>query len=144
MTAVPAAIDNLIAILRATPALAKVLILDGPWLDRPSDKDVIVIGWLPEENATVDWTEDTAGLGSYGERFDIQGLASSFSGGTLLKPPRDRCDFLLETVRTAVHAHSTLNGAVSRARVIAQHMTPFQNESGSAVDTDFTVSCEVF
>lgn len=144
MTAVPAAFDGVLAILKATPALAKVLIIDEPWVDRPSAKDVIVIGWLPEETGIVDWTEDLAGLGSYSETFDIQGLVSSFSGSTTLKPLRDRCDFLLETVRAAVHAHPTLNGAVSKARVVAQRMSLFENNMGAAVDTDFTIRCQVF
>jgi hypothetical protein len=144
MTALPAAIDGLVALLRSTPALAGVRIDDGPWVDEPSEHDVIVIGWLPDDTSMVTWTEDLAGLGSTGETFTIQGLVSSFRGDSSLKAVRDIADGLLEIVRAAVHANQTLGGAVNRARIAAQTMTPIKDAKGTAVEIDFIVHLQVY
>lgn len=148
MTAVPAAIDGLLALMRTSPALSSpdVLICDGPWLQRPQEPDVVVIGWLPAEGPTVQWHAQPASLreGDHREEFTIQGLVSAWRGDTNLKTARDRADALIEAVRIAVRSDPSLGGAVSIAHVVTLSLAHWQLEDGVEVPIQFGIHAQVF
>ena len=146
MTALPAAIDGLVALLATSPGLglSGVRVDDGPWLERPSEPDVVVIGWLPTEGPTVAWVAQTADMRTDRESFDIAGLASAWDGGTVMKTVRDRADSLIEAIRAALRTDPTLGGVVSRARLNTVSAAQFQNGDGCEFTVNFTVSAVVF
>lgn len=146
MTAVPAAIDGLLAVARSWPDLggSGVRVDDGPWLSRPVEQDVIVIGWLPVEAPTVAWAADPASLDSEAEVFDIHSLVSAWRLDTVLKAARDRADFLLEAMRSAVRSDRTLGGVVATSRLVTLHLTSHQHAAGCSVNIEFAVQSRVF
>lgn len=147
MTAVPAAIDGLLALMRISPVLSshKVLICDGPWLQRPQEPDVVVIGWLPAEGPTVQWHSHPTSLreADRGEEFTVQGLVSAWRGDTKLKLARDRADALLEAVRLAVRSDPSLGGAVSFSYLTAVSLAHWQLEDGVEVPIQFGIHARV-
>lgn len=146
MTALPAAIDGLLAIARTAPVIGMsgVRVDDGPWVSRPLDQDVVVIGWLPIEGPTVAWVEDLRGLESTTEVFDIHCLVQVWRPDMVLKAARDRADELFEAVRDEVKNNRTLNGAVATARVVAVHVTSEQNTDGCTILFEFVVHVQTF
>lgn len=144
MTTVPAAIDGLLGLLRASPALTGVRLDDGPWLQRPSEPDVIVVGWLPDELPTVAWVDEIAGLDSEGESYDLQGLASAWNGDSVMRVARDRADVLIEAVRAEVRGDPTLGGAVSKARLVTADMAQYQTGQGCEVAMTYAIRIQVF
>lgn len=148
MSAVPAAVDGLLALMRSSAVLSAdtVLICDGPWIVRPEEPDVVVIGWLPEEGPTVAWHSDHASLlvSSTTEDFTIQGLVSAWRGDTDLKSARHRADELLEAVRVAVQRDQTLGGAVATARLFTLSQAHWQMDKGVEVPIQFGIRARVF
>jgi hypothetical protein len=147
MSAVPAAFDGLLTLLRVSPVLntPDVAICDGPWIDRPQEPDAISVGWLPAEGPTVEWHSHPADLrGDYREEFTIQGLVSAWRGDTDMKAARDRADVLLEAVRVAIGTDPTLGGAASRAQLFALSLAHWQLENGVEVPIQFGVRVNVF
>jgi hypothetical protein len=140
-----------VRVIRASPALAalntpgqpNVRVEDGPWLERPTEPDVICVGWEPDEGEAVSLTP-TYDLGSTQESYDVVCLASSFSGGTDLAARRVRSDALVEAVRAELMADPTLGGAVTHAEVTTQSWAQFQTSSGCEVPIEFTVHVEAF
>lgn len=141
MTAVPAAIDALIGAFESVPG---VRVIDGPWLQRPSERDVVVVGWTPEEGSTVEFVNAIAGLGSSRETFDVSGLVSSWDGGTVMKTVRDRVDQIVEALRGRLVADPTLGGAVNRARLASAAVTQEQTDQGAVAEALFTVHVDAF
>lgn len=148
MTAVAAAIDSLLAQMRTSSTLSvpEVFICDGPWLQRPQEPDVVVIGWLPVEGPTVQWHARPASLreGDRVEEFTIAGLISAWRGDTDLKTARDRAVALLEAVRLAIQDDPTLGGVVSRAELTTLSLAQWQLEDGVEVPIQFGVHVLVF
>ena len=148
MTAVAAAIDGLLARIRSSPTLSvpEVFICDGPWLVRPTEPDVIVIGWLPAEGPTVEWHAQHASLreGDESEDFVIQGLISSWRGDTDLKAARDRATQILQAIRATIWSDPSLDGAVSRAQLETISLAQWQSEDGVEVPIQFGVRVLVF
>ena len=148
MTAVPAAIDALIAIARNSPVIggAGVRVDDGPWMSPPPEQELIVIGWVPIEGPTVAWVEDLASLsGPQSETFDVHNMIRVWRPDAVLKAARDRADEIFEVLRAAVRADVRLMGAVDNAQVAAQHLTSAQNSTGGcSVSIDFAVQCQIF
>lgn len=148
MTAVPAAIDGLLALLRTSAVLSdeNVLIRDGPWVVRPDQPDVVVIGWLPTEGPTVEWHSTHASLriGDTAEEFTVQGLVSAWRGDTDMKSARHRADELLEAVRVAVQLDQTLGGSVATAALVTLSQAHWQMEQGVEVPIQFGIRARVF
>ena len=148
MTAVPAAIDALIAIARNSSVIggAGVRVDDGPWMSPPPEQELIVIGWVPIEGPTVAWVEDLVSLsGPQSETFDVHNMIRVWRRDAVLKAARDRVDEIFEALRAAVRADVTLRGAVDNAQVAAQHLTSEQNSTGGcSVSIDFAVQCQIF
>ena len=148
MSAVPGAVDGLLALMRTSAVLSAdgVLICDGPWLHRPEEPDVVVIGWLPEEGPTVAWHSDHASLriGDTTEEFTIQGLVSAWRGDTDMASVRHRADELLEAVRVAVQLDQTLGGSVAVAQLFTLSQAHWQMEKGVEVPIQFGIRARVF
>lgn len=147
MTAVPAAIDALIAIARTSSVIggSGVRVDDGPWMSPPPEQELIVVGWVPIEGPTVAWVEDIEGLQSVSETFDVHNMIRIWRPDAVLKAARDRADEVFEAFRAAVQADVTLMRAVDHAQVAAQHLTSRQNTTGGcSVSIDFAVQCRVF
>lgn len=147
MTAVPAAIDALIAVARGSSSVggSGVRVDDGPWMSPPIEEELVVIGWVPIEGPTVAWVQDVTGLNSVAETFDVHCLARVWRPDAVLKSARDRADQIFEAIRAGVRADVTLGGAVDHAQVAAQHLTSRQNTTGGcSVSIDFAVQCQVF
>lgn len=143
MTAVPAVIDALLAALRVAPGLVGVRVIDGPWLDRPSEPDVIVVGWTPDEGPAVDQVDTGGGLDSTRQSFDLVNLASAWRGGTDMKTARDRADQLIEAVRGELTRDPTIGGAASWARLSTLSLSQYQT-SGSEVAVEFAIRVTAF
>ena len=149
VTAVPAAIDALIAMARADTVIggSGVRVDDGPWMSPPEDQELVVIGWVPIEGPTVAWVEDivTINAGRQSETFDTHCLARVWRPDAVLKAARDRADEIFEAIRAMVRADHTLRGAVDQAQVAAQHLTSRQSSTGGcSVSIDFVVQSQVF
>lgn len=148
MTAVPAAIDALIAIARTSSLIggSGVRVDDGPWMSPPPEQELIVIGWVPIEGPTVAWVEDVTSLAGPGsETFDVHNMIRVWRPDAVLKAARDRADEIFEALRAAVRADVTLRGAVDNAQVAAQHLTSAQSSTGGcSVSIDFAVQCQIF
>ena len=122
----------------------RVLALNGPWLQRPSEADVIVVGWLPDEGATVDFEETQAGLDSTREDFDIAGMVSSWNGDGDMGAAVDRSDELVEAIRGAINADRTLGGVVTRARLQTVSFSDHQTAQGAESALEFSVRVTAF
>lgn len=143
MSTVPAVLRALWDTWRAASPTSTAVI-DGPWLDIPSEGDVIVVGWLPDEGSSVDLSDTTAGLGSDREDLDVTNLVSAWRGGTDMAPTRQAADDLLETARAAVAADPTLGGAVMRARLGGGSWSQYRTVQGTQVTVEFSVNVTAF
>lgn len=145
MTAMPAAIDALVSASSASPSLTTVRIDDGPWIDRPSERDIIVFGWQPDEDSLVEWTADPASLGGDdSEQFTVRGVVSVWRGEHGHKALRDRGDEILEAIRALIRGDPTLDGAVSRSHLVTVKANQYPTDQGWEFVIEFAVRCWVF
>lgn len=147
MTTVPSALLGLHAaatIATSTLPAPTVRVDDGPWLAKPEEADVVVIGWIPDEGTAVEYTDAIAGLASSQETYDVTCLASSWSGDTDLVARRGRADSLVEAIRAELKTDRTLGGAVTRARLATLSLDQYQTSSGCEVAIQFVVRVEAF
>ena len=95
---VPAAVDALLEILRASSALTGVAVVDGPPTTDLSDLDHVFVGYQPSAEVAVPLTQDfnAAGARTRDESFDIVCYAESRSGDTDMQPRRARCFALVK------------------------------------------------
>lgn len=143
MTAVPAAIDALLLLLRTAPELADVRIFDGPPLQEPSEKCFAVIGWLPEDQPTVDLKEDPR-LASSGSSLAIKGLAMAWGGDDDMAAVRNRSDITVETIRASLLKDPSMRGTVAWAHLTAGSYRQSRNNRGCEASWDFTVHVNAF
>lgn len=145
---VPAAVDALLAILRAAPALADVHIADGPSAVNLTDRHRIYVGWQPAGEAAVALTQDfaSAGARTRDEAFGIACYAESRGGDKDMAARRSRVFELVAAVETALRATDaaptapTLNGSVQWAHITAGNLTQLQDQ-GALAGLDFTITC---
>jgi|SRR5690606_5010737 len=142
MSALPAAIDGLVAALRERMP-SGVDVVDGP----PTTKvfgDLVSVGITPADPTEVESAATIAGLRVEHEGFFVMGLVRSWTGNETIKPSRDRCYELLALVKAAVDGDQTLGGAVTRARLTGSTYAPWRNERGQlVVDVVFRVDVDV-
>jgi hypothetical protein len=144
---VPAAVDALLAILRASPALADVRIIDGPEPVNLTERDMIFVGWQNGE-AAVALTQDfnAAGARTRDEAFEIACYAESRAGDKDMALRRTKVFDLVGAVEEALRATDaaptapTLNGTVLWAHLTTGNLQQAQNE-GSIAGLAFTVTC---
>ncbi|MFF0080220.1 hypothetical protein ACFYR1_11040 [Streptomyces canus] len=146
---VPAAVDALLAILQAAPALAEAAIVDGPPVVNLTQLQRIHVGWQPGADSAVSLTQafNSAGARTRDEAFTIACYAEARAGNTVMKERRDEVFALVGAVETALRATNvaptapTLNGAVLWAHLTAGDLTQAQAE-GSLAGLAFTVTCQ--
>lgn len=147
-SAVPAALDNLVASLRDAAGLAGVQVLDGlPALVESLEDDCIVVGGETPEVPAVEGQQEPRGLNPRrkGERFSISCAISCWSGDNdpaAVKAVRDRAYALLDVVQDVLAGDVTLRGVLTACRlgsrvVLSQGQTP----SGVEASVAFEVSC---
>ncbi|MEU6702537.1 hypothetical protein [Streptomyces wuyuanensis] len=145
---VPAAVDALLAILRAAPALDGVDIIDGPPAVNLTERHRIYVGWQTDGVPAVTLTQDFNGAGARtrDEDFTISCYAESRGGDKDMSARRLRVFELVGAVETALRATDatpeapTLNGTVLWAHVTAGDLTQSQ-DSGASAGVAFSVSC---
>jgi hypothetical protein len=145
---VPAAVDALLAILRAAPALAEVAIVDGPEALNYTQLRRLYVGWRPDGEAAVSLQQEfnAAGARTRNEAFTISCYAEARAGDKDMKARRDEVFALVGEVETALRATNvaptapTLNGTVLWAHLTAGDLQQAQSE-GSIAGLAFTVTC---
>lgn len=146
---VPAAVDALLAILRAAPALAEVDVIDGPGAVNYTQLRRLYVGWQPSGESAVQLTQDfnSAGARTRDEAFTITCYAEARAGDKDMKARRDEVFALVGEVETALRATGaaptapTLNGTVLWAHLTAGDLVQAQAE-GSIAGLAFTVTCQ--
>lgn len=146
---VPAAVDALLEILRARPALAEVAIVDGPSGVNLKQLQRIHVGYHPAGEAAVSLAQsfNAAGARTRDEAFSISGYAEARAGDRDMKARRDEVFALLGEIETALRASNeapsapTLNGTVLWAHLTAGDLNQLQAE-GSLAGLAFTVTCQ--
>ncbi|MFD3532040.1 hypothetical protein [Streptomyces sp. NPDC058664] len=147
-SAVPAAIDALLEILRAAPALSGVQIVDGPPVDDQSDADQLCIGYQPGEGESASMLQDFAYIGA--RRRDENGVIpcwiDCWSGDSDIRPRRQRAFELLAVVEDALRASDafpeapTLNGVVQWSQVAGASLRQNNTDQGTRAGVGFTVT----
>jgi hypothetical protein len=131
---VPAAVDALLAILQAAPALAEVAIVDGPVGVNLTQLQRIHVGWQPgaDSAVTLEQSFNAAGARTRNEAFSISCYAEARAGDTDMQARRTEVFALVGSVETALRATNTaptaptLNGTVLWAHLTAGDLTQLQ------------------
>jgi hypothetical protein len=145
---VPAAVAALLDILRASPALAGVRIVDGPESTNATERDMILVGWQPggEASVALEQSFNGAGARTRDEEFAISCYAESRRGDKGMATSRNRVFELVGAVETALRATNeapeapTLNGTVLWAHLTTGNLQQAVAE-GALAGLAFTVSC---
>jgi hypothetical protein len=148
-SAVPAAVDALLTILRAAPGLADARLLDGPPSNNLTERRRIYVGWQPGGEAAVALTQAFASAGARqrDEDFDIACYAEVRGGDKDMARQRAAVFVLVAEVETALRATDaapdapTLNGTVLWAHLTTGDLTQVQDANGPLAGLGFTVSC---
>lgn len=148
-SAVPSAIDALLEILRAVPALSEVQVIDGPPVGDMSDQDLVAVGWAPEGDLAAETAQDFAYAGARrrDEDFTISGWIDSWSGDSDVRVCRLRVFELLAVVEASLRATDsapeapTLNGAVQWAHLTRGVLHQSNTDQGVRAGLGFTVTC---
>lgn len=148
-SAVPAAIDAFLAILRDAPVLAEVRIIDGPPGVNLTERNRIYIGWSPGADQAAEITQDFAYAGARrrDEEFTLSGYIETRSGDTDMGLRRTKAFEILAAVEVALRATDaepeapTLRGTVLWAHLTAAGLVQEQNSDGALAGLPFTVSC---
>ncbi|WP_404974890.1 hypothetical protein [[Kitasatospora] papulosa] len=147
-SAVPAAIDALLEILREDGELNAVRIFDGP---TPStnftERDRLYIGWSPSSEQSAEMQQSFASAG--GRTRDEDGAIACYietrAGNTDMRERRLRVFSLLAQVETALRSTNenptamNLRGVVQWADITAGALDQTQSPNGSSAGLAFTV-----
>ncbi|MFS8200478.1 hypothetical protein ACLVWQ_17550 (plasmid) [Streptomyces sp. CWNU-52B] len=145
---VPAAVDALLVILRARPALAEVAVVDGPTAVNLTQRRRIHIGWSPSADSAVGLEQafNAAGARTRDESFTIACYAESRGGDKDMALRRGDVFTLVGEVEQALRGSDaapeapTLNGTVLWSELTAGDLTQSHNE-GAICGLAFTVAC---
>lgn len=148
-SAVPDAITQLLAILRAQPELEDVHISDGPPVGDVSRVDVIAVGWSADGDQAVELVQNfnAAGARTRDEDFAIHGVIDAWIGDADISIVRARVFELLGVIEEAIRASGpnptapTLNGAVLWAHLTNGALRQFFTDQGARAALAFTVTC---
>lgn len=146
---VPEAIDALLTLCRAAPALADATVTDGPPLTNLAAPALLFIGWAPGGLPAASIVQDFASAGARrrDETFTITGYAECRSGDTGMQAARTAVFALAAAVETILRATNvqpdapTLGGAVLWAHLIAGDLTQQQTADGVLAGLTLTISC---
>src|SRR5690606_2167857 len=137
---VPAAVDALLEILRARPALEDVAVVDGPPSVNLSELQRIHVGWAPSGGAAVSIQQElnAAGARTRNEAFVISGYAEARAGDRDMQARRAEVFALVGEIEQALRASNeapeapTLNGAVLWAHLTTGDLQQIQAEGSLA------------
>lgn len=143
-----AAIDALLSILRAAPALADVAVVDGPPSTNVTGLRRLYVGWSPsaDQAADISQTFASAGARRRDETFSIACYLEVRSGDKDMAAKRSAAFALLATVEEALRATGaspdapTLGGTVLWAELTAAGLAQEQGQ-GALAGIPFTVTC---
>lgn len=148
-SAVPGAIAALLTILRASPALADVDIVDGPPMIDGSNSDLIAVGWAPSSEQVSDSVQDFAYAGARkrDESFTLVGWIDSWTGDDNVTAARTRAYELLAVLEDLVRATDaaptapTLNGTVQWAHLTHLRLDQNSSDQGMQASITWTLTC---
>lgn len=147
---VPAAVDALLATLRAAPALSEVLVIDGPPINNLSGGKRLYIGWQRDAgDIAVSGSQEfnSAGARTRDENFAIACYAEVWSGDTDMQLQRNGAYGLLAVVEDALRATNaapeapTLSGSVLWSQLTTGDLVQQQTDAGACAGLNFTVAC---
>ena len=143
-SSIPAAIDGLLGLLRASADLRGVEIIDGePTTNTP--KEFIAVAFAEDGGEVVSGMQVVATIGNLrrSETFDISCFVSAWTGSTATKVVRDRAFDLYAAVENAVRAGGTLGGSVIFADISQESFAQYQTDQGAVADIAFTVAVKI-
>lgn len=148
-SAVPAAIDALLAILRADAGLSGVTVIDGPPVGDQSDQDYVAVGWQPDGDESAQIVQDfnAAGARTRDEDFGISCWIDTWTGDSDVSARRTRAFALLAVVENAIRASGsspmapTLNGAVLWAHLTNAVLKQANTDQGVRAGIAFSITC---
>lgn len=146
---VPAAIDALLAILRADVGLSGVQVLDGPPVGDMADQDYVAVGWQPDSDEAVQIVQTFAYAGARArdEEFAILCWLDTWTGDSDVRARRLRAFELLAVVENAIRASGanpeapTLSNSVLWSQFTAGVLKQANTDQGVRAGIAFTVSC---
>ncbi|MFE0875353.1 hypothetical protein ACFW4X_10795 [Streptomyces smyrnaeus] len=144
-----AAIDALLSILRAAPALADVAVVDGPPTQNLTKGKRLYVGWSPASDQAADITQSFASAGARrrDEDFSIACYLEVRSGDTDMAAKRASAFTLLAAVEDVLRATDsapeapTLDGTVLWSQLTAAGLDQDQTQNGALAGIPFTVTC---
>lgn len=152
-SAVPAAVDGLLAAFRASPALASpVDVRDGPVVTASGALDVIVVGWygLEGDEVAVEGQDTMEGLSGVPgrEQFTIRCAAFSTQAGgdaaAAVTAARERAYGLLAACGQAIAADPRLGGVALRAQMGTSSLRQQPDQRGITAIVDFAVDIDAY
>ncbi|MEV0441807.1 hypothetical protein AB0I84_05850 [Streptomyces spectabilis] len=146
-TALPAAITQILAILRADTGLTGVEVLDGPPASDQSASEYVSIGWAPDSEESAQFTQAFAYAGARRRDEDLLILCYlvAWSGDTDTAAVRTRLFELLAVIENALRAtdaaptNPTLNGSVLWAHIVRGQLQQAQTSQGARAGLAFTI-----
>jgi hypothetical protein len=143
VSTVPAMIDAVVAAVRT--ALPATQVWDGPPAGDEAD-DRVCVGWSRNRPTTiVTRTDDTFDIETgITERYEIPGLAISYSGDPALSPRRTAVYNLVETIADTITTDAGIKGLNATARVTAGNLTQEAGSNGVQALADFTIHVEAY
>lgn len=142
MSAVPTVVDALYDALSGAWALSDTQVLDGP-SDEEVAPDVLLVGYSAD-GPSAESTQVPVGLRADRESVDVYCVASSWAGGSAVRPRRARVFDIVAHVRSLLAADKTLGGAVANARITAMGLTQELTTKGAVATVEFTVHVDAF
>ena len=143
-SSIPAAIDGLLGLLRASAGLRGVEIIDGePTTNTP--KEFIAVAFTEDGGEVVSGQQASVTMGNLrrSETFDISCFVSTWTGSTSAKTVRDRAFDLYAAVENAVRTGGTLGGSVIFADIAQESFSQYQTDQGAVADISFTVAVKI-
>ena len=140
-TTIPAAIDAIIALLRASSDLRGIEIIDGQPTTNTA-KDFIAVAFVEDGGQVVSGYQQMVTMGNMlqDETFDVVCRVSAWNGGTDMKKVRDRAFTLFAGVEKAIRASNTLSSNVLFAYIQPVNYSQYQTEQGAVADLDFSIT----
>lgn len=142
-SAIPGFLDALVPLLKAAPALAGWIVVDGPALENTSRPDVLAVG-ISTEDLSVETEKTDVGLGPRRERADVTCMALSWTGDAALAPRRAQAFAAMSAVEDVLRADPTVTGTVTRARVMGAVYTPGRDAKGCGASVEFRIRVDAF
>jgi hypothetical protein len=134
----------LAALFAGLPALAGVVVSDGPPLDGMGSPDFVLVGddGLPDSTAEITVEQEWADLACTRRHETGEVICSALSqtGDTDMQARRDRAFALFAACEAAVLADQTLGGVVLSSQLARAGARQFQNSAGAAVVVPFVVT----